>query len=157
SALSGAFQGRPSPRRPGTPASRGVGVPFVGHRSTKSTCSAVAGQWEKQTENRKSSNREHPCAGAPARRPCRRQARPHALHEDTRIETRPSLASLSEADDLMEPATLSATTSLDVEGKDGVVRLTLNRPEKRNALSRELLSQMETTLGAIAADASARV
>jgi len=57
----------------------------------------------------------------------------------------------------MEPATLSATTGLDIEGKDGVVRLTLNRPEKRNALSRELLSQMETTLGAIAADASARV
>ncbi len=57
----------------------------------------------------------------------------------------------------MEPATLPATTGLDVESKDGVVRLTLNRPEKRNALSRELLSQMEAMLTAIAADASARV
>jgi len=57
----------------------------------------------------------------------------------------------------MEPATLPATTGLDVESTDGVVRLTLNRPEKRNALSRELLSQIETALAVIAADASARV
>src|SRR5436305_5029453 len=55
----------------------------------------------------------------------------------------------------MEPATIA--TGLDVETRDGIVRLTLNRPEKRNALSRELLSQMESALASISADDSARV
>jgi enoyl-CoA hydratase/carnithine racemase len=38
-----------------------------------------------------------------------------------------------------------------------VVRLTLNRPGKRNALSRALLGEMEAALEAVGADASARV
>ena len=57
----------------------------------------------------------------------------------------------------MEPATHTEAPGLDVETRDGVVRLTLNRPEKRNALSRELLSHLETALDAIAADSAAHV
>jgi enoyl-CoA hydratase/carnithine racemase len=56
----------------------------------------------------------------------------------------------------MEPATQTAAPGLDVETTDGVVRLTLNRPEKRNALSRDLLFQLETALAALA-DSAARV
>jgi enoyl-CoA hydratase/carnithine racemase len=44
-----------------------------------------------------------------------------------------------------------------VESHNGVVLLTLNRPEKRNALSHDLLVQLEASLGRIAADSSARV
>jgi len=44
-----------------------------------------------------------------------------------------------------------------VESDSGVVRLTLNRPERRNALSHALLTQLERVLGTIAADATARV
>jgi len=43
------------------------------------------------------------------------------------------------------------------ESRAGVVRLTLNRPQRRNALSRELLSRLEDSLGAIRSDPSARV
>jgi enoyl-CoA hydratase/carnithine racemase len=39
----------------------------------------------------------------------------------------------------------------------GVCRLTLNRPDKRNALSRDLLGEMESALGKIAEDSSIRV
>jgi len=44
-----------------------------------------------------------------------------------------------------------------VESTRGVVRLTLNRPERRNALSLALLTQLERVLGTIGADATARV
>jgi enoyl-CoA hydratase/carnithine racemase len=44
-----------------------------------------------------------------------------------------------------------------VECDGGVVRFTLNRPEKRNALSHELLTQIEIALAKIAADPTARV
>jgi len=44
-----------------------------------------------------------------------------------------------------------------VESNGGVVRLTLNRPERRNALSHALLTELERALGTIAADATARV
>jgi enoyl-CoA hydratase/carnithine racemase len=43
------------------------------------------------------------------------------------------------------------------ESRDGLIRLTLNRPEKRNALSRELLLRLEDALRAIRLDTSARV
>jgi enoyl-CoA hydratase/carnithine racemase len=39
----------------------------------------------------------------------------------------------------------------------GIVRLTLNRPEKRNALSIELLRRLEQAIESIAVDSSARV
>jgi enoyl-CoA hydratase/carnithine racemase len=44
-----------------------------------------------------------------------------------------------------------------VERSGGVVRLTLNRPEKRNALSRELLAELEAALALIANDHETRV
>jgi enoyl-CoA hydratase/carnithine racemase len=47
--------------------------------------------------------------------------------------------------------------SLLVETEGGVVRLTLNRPEKRNALSLELLTRLEGAIEGIAADPGARV
>ena len=56
----------------------------------------------------------------------------------------------------MSSSTLSATPSLLCETTAGVVHLTLNRPEKRNALSREVLREMEATLGRIAGDTAAR-
>jgi enoyl-CoA hydratase/carnithine racemase len=43
------------------------------------------------------------------------------------------------------------------ESEGGVVRLTLNRPERRNALSRESLTRLDHAIGAIATDRSARV
>jgi enoyl-CoA hydratase/carnithine racemase len=46
---------------------------------------------------------------------------------------------------------------LHVESDRGVVQLTLNRPERRNALSWSLLRQLEHALELIAADATARV
>lgn len=46
---------------------------------------------------------------------------------------------------------------LNQDSRGGVVRLTLNRPERRNALSFEILSQMDRAIRAIASDRSARV
>lgn len=46
---------------------------------------------------------------------------------------------------------------VEVQDRAGVVRVTLNRPEKRNALSREMLKELEDVLSALADDASARV
>src|SRR5512143_478627 len=57
----------------------------------------------------------------------------------------------------METATQVAWSDLDVRSDGGVVHLTLDRPERRNALSRALLGQLEEAIAAIAADASARV
>ena len=42
------------------------------------------------------------------------------------------------------------TDMLLVESNHGVVQLTINRPEKRNALSHELLAQLERALANIA-------
>src|SRR5262249_13090121 len=47
--------------------------------------------------------------------------------------------------------------SLLLESRGGIVRLTLNRPEKRNALSNELLQRLEHAIESIAAGPSARV
>lgn len=48
-------------------------------------------------------------------------------------------------------------SSLIVEAEAGVVTLTLNRPERRNALSEALLSRLEEVLEGIAGDASVRL
>ncbi len=48
-------------------------------------------------------------------------------------------------------------SGLEIVSKDGVVTVTLNRPEKRNALSRNLLGQLEEAIGAISSDPEARV
>jgi enoyl-CoA hydratase/carnithine racemase len=53
--------------------------------------------------------------------------------------------------------TLTAAPELLSEISGGVVRLTLNRPDKRNALSRELLSRLREAQEAIANDPAARV
>jgi enoyl-CoA hydratase/carnithine racemase len=47
--------------------------------------------------------------------------------------------------------------NLLIEPDGGIIRLTLNRPERRNALSFELLTELERALGSIAADSRARV
>ena len=39
----------------------------------------------------------------------------------------------------------------------GIVRISLNRPEARNALSFELIEQLERAVATVAADSSARV
>src|SRR5206468_205265 len=54
-------------------------------------------------------------------------------------------------------AAVASGPILDVRTAGGVCRLTLNRPAKRNALSRDLLAEMETALVNIAKDSSIRV
>jgi enoyl-CoA hydratase/carnithine racemase len=49
------------------------------------------------------------------------------------------------------------TDCLLQERREGVVRLTLNRPERRNALSWELLTRLEQAIDSIATDQSARI
>jgi enoyl-CoA hydratase/carnithine racemase len=57
----------------------------------------------------------------------------------------------------MQSTTGTAAPVLLREAEGGVLHLTLNRPDKRNALSQELLSLLQTTLAGIAADPSVRV
>ncbi len=52
---------------------------------------------------------------------------------------------------------MDSASILLTELRDEVMNLTLNRPEKRNALSRELLSQLQTALEQVAADQRVRV
>jgi len=54
-------------------------------------------------------------------------------------------------------AILAAAPGLLIETQAGVCRLILNRPEKRNALSRELLGELETALSNIAEEPAIRV
>jgi enoyl-CoA hydratase/carnithine racemase len=56
----------------------------------------------------------------------------------------------------MSPSTRPAA-GLTTEAAGGVVRITLDRPETRNALSRELLAHLESALARVAADPEARV
>jgi len=51
----------------------------------------------------------------------------------------------------------TAVSELLVASSQGVVHLTLNRPQRRNALSLGLLTQLEQTLAQLADDSSARV
>lgn len=48
-------------------------------------------------------------------------------------------------------------SDLLVESQSGVVRITLNRPEKRNALSQAVVAELDRALAQIAEDATARV
>ncbi|HUY34998.1 MAG TPA: enoyl-CoA hydratase [Pirellulales bacterium] len=57
----------------------------------------------------------------------------------------------------MEYAQTSASRELLVESQGGVVRISLNRPEKRNALSEELLCELRAVLAQVAGDEEARV
>jgi enoyl-CoA hydratase/carnithine racemase len=56
----------------------------------------------------------------------------------------------------MEASTSTTARELIVESKDEVAYLTLNRPEKRNALSRDLLCELEAALSRLAADRTIR-
>ena len=51
----------------------------------------------------------------------------------------------------------TSTSGLLIEHDAGVVRVTLNRPQRRNALSESLLTELGAALTQIAADSSARV
>ena len=53
----------------------------------------------------------------------------------------------------MDTSIKSAAPGLLVEIKQPVAYLTLDRPDKRNALSRQLLLELETALARLAADA----
>jgi enoyl-CoA hydratase/carnithine racemase len=57
----------------------------------------------------------------------------------------------------METSTYTTGASLTVEVKEEVAYLTLNRPEKRNALSRQLLAELEATVTRLATDQTVRV
>ena len=57
----------------------------------------------------------------------------------------------------MTSASQTDSPVLNAVAEDGVMRLTLNRPEKRNALSRDLLARLEDLLGRIAEDTTVRV
>lgn len=48
-------------------------------------------------------------------------------------------------------------TKVLYETKDGIARVTLNRPEKRNALDRELVAQLKDVMHASAQDSACRV
>lgn len=52
---------------------------------------------------------------------------------------------------------VSIESGLLMERRGGVCRLTLNRPERRNALSRELLGRLDESLATLGADESVRV
>lgn len=52
---------------------------------------------------------------------------------------------------------MSSTGLLVVESKDGILRVTINRPEKRNALSRAVLSELCNTFSANAGDNNLRI
>jgi enoyl-CoA hydratase/carnithine racemase len=54
-------------------------------------------------------------------------------------------------------ASILAASGLQVEATNGVVRLTLDRPEKRNALSHDLLTALESAQSALSQDTTARV
>jgi enoyl-CoA hydratase/carnithine racemase len=56
---------------------------------------------------------------------------------------------------MASPITNSAELLLETDGPVG--RLTLNRPDRRNALSRALLTALQEALGRVAADAALRV
>jgi enoyl-CoA hydratase/carnithine racemase len=55
------------------------------------------------------------------------------------------------------PTSTATNTGLLIDVQAGVARLTLDRPARRNALSRDLLVQLETTLARIAQDPDVRV
>jgi enoyl-CoA hydratase/carnithine racemase len=57
----------------------------------------------------------------------------------------------------MKTATTSESPPVIFEVKEDVVTITLNRPEKRNALSQQLLTQLETRLNEIGSEPKIRV
>src|SRR5258708_6822742 len=57
----------------------------------------------------------------------------------------------------MDSATAAAPSRLLTETRNGGVTLTRSRPEKRNAVSHELQTQLGEAVTAVAKDASARV
>src|SRR5262249_6178691 len=68
-----------------------------------------------------------------------------------------SRCSTREARRVMEPFPSSAAPPLILERDGPVARLTLNRPERRNALSRTLLAELEAAQQQLATDPAVRV
>src|SRR5579864_5343894 len=54
-------------------------------------------------------------------------------------------------------STATTSSSLLVESKGEVVTITLNRPEKRNAISRDVLGELDAAQNSLAQDKTARV
>ncbi|WP_422927133.1 enoyl-CoA hydratase [Singulisphaera sp. PoT] len=57
----------------------------------------------------------------------------------------------------MTTSTRIGPPNLEIDNRDGVVTFTLNRPERRNALSRGLIAELKRAIDTVAANASARV
>jgi enoyl-CoA hydratase/carnithine racemase len=57
----------------------------------------------------------------------------------------------------METSTLKTSVNLETRAQGGIVWITLNRPEKRNALSRALVAELAQVLDQVAIDREARV
>ena len=53
-------------------------------------------------------------------------------------------------------ALLPATETLDLAARDGVLHVTLARPEVRNAMSARMVKELQAVLAAVADDRSAR-
>jgi enoyl-CoA hydratase/carnithine racemase len=57
----------------------------------------------------------------------------------------------------MEDASSKPGTELQIVEREGVIRLTLDRPARRNALSQSLVAELVSTVGRVAGDPSIRV
>jgi methylglutaconyl-CoA hydratase len=57
----------------------------------------------------------------------------------------------------MSSSRIESTESLKIDSRDGVATLSLHRPERRNALDRDLVLNLGAALSALGQDPSVRV